>query len=237
MRARLREVVAVAGCVAVAGGALTVAALRAGDGGGAVADRAAAIAAAVPLEPAPPVLTHACRKLASSHRVPVRCPARMPAGSARAGFDLSYPDLAPGADAYLIDGGAWTARERRVRPVPFHVIVAGTRTRYDLATTPDGRWPARFPPRADPLRLVPLGPLKPGGTETFPRHRVRTLARSGDTVVLRLPPYPAGGIHGGHVAALRTIGGASYAVSVHFDTGALPVTEQAALVAALARTL
>lgn len=243
MRARVREVLAVAACVAGVGGALAVVALRddGGDGGvrgdGTRIDGGGGAAAAVALDPTPPRLARACRELAASHRVPVRCPARMPTGSARAGLDLANRDMTSGPDGYVIDAEAYVGGDRRTTPVPFHVIVAGTRTRYDLATTPGGRWPARFPPRADPLRLVPLGPLEPGEEAGFPRERVRVLGRGRDMVVLALPPHPLGGIHGGHVAALRTIGGASYAVSLHLAPGAMPRAEQGRLVAAVARTL
>ncbi len=60
----------------------------------------------------------------------------------------------------------------------------------------------------------------PGHTEAD-RRRVglrvlrATRVRSAPALVLRNPPYPVGGIHGGHVTVIWNAGGAGYAVSGH----------------------
>jgi len=165
----------------------------------------------------------------------------MPVGSALAGVTLEHRDLAQGRDAYLIDaqtGGGVDDGAAETDPaaaaVPFHVILGGARPAYALATRGD-LWPARFP-EEDPLRLIPLEPLEPG-ERVQQRRRVEVLARDGSTLVLRLPDYPLGGLNGGHVVALRTIGGSSYTVSLHFKDGPPSLTAEAALVGAIARGL
>jgi hypothetical protein len=61
-------------------------------------------------------------------------------------------------------------------------------------------------------------PTRGGGTfvQQLPARRVGS-ARVDDAraTVLREPPYPAGGLHGGHVVVLWNEGGHGYLISVH----------------------
>jgi hypothetical protein len=50
--------------------------------------------------------------------------------------------------------------------------------------------------------------------------RIRVGGRPG--LLLRAGPYPAGGLHGGHVVALWNDGGRGYVVSLHFEDGGHP---------------
>lgn len=58
-----------------------------------------------------------------------------------------------------------------------------------------------------------------GGREfvqTLPAKRVGTVSVHGrPAAVLQVPPYPRGGIHGGHVVILRNQDGHGYLVSAH----------------------
>lgn len=93
-------------------------------------------------------------------------------------------------------------------PGVFHLIVAARCGALSLRARA-GRWPATYPARRD-MRL--LGVPEPQGRLVVLR---RTTVRGRPALLLRNPPYPAGGIHGGHLTVLFVRGDSSYAVTGH----------------------
>jgi hypothetical protein len=103
----------------------------------------------------------------------------------------------------------------------FHVLFGGTCRRWDLRARGD-RWPATLTAGDDgeDLRLIGTTTLVPGESEaarTRVRLRVLRHARVGSAaaLVLRNPPYPVGGINGGHVSVVWNAGSAGYVVTGH----------------------
>jgi len=161
---------------------------------------------------APEALVRACEHVAVRSRLVVRCPRRVPAAIGRLGrLRVAPRDFAPGSCAFMINlegGGAG------IRGYTRHLIAGGA-PRYSLRTV-RGRWPARLPLK-DPLRLIPERPLKPGQTRTR-SERVQVAATRGGPlprIVLRMPSYPLGGLHGNHLVLLLNRENATYIVSVH----------------------
>ena len=164
--------------------------------------------------PAPPPVTSACASLAATRAVAVLCPRELPRGR----WQVGHRSLMPGGCAYLLD----------LETTPFgsgdafHVLAGGRCGRFSLRTR-DGRWPAGAVRAADLdryLRLLGVRPLKPGqrpGTEGVVRARVlgRTTVHRHRALVVRMPAYPAGGLHGGHVGVVWTQGSASYVLTLH----------------------
>ena len=155
-----------------------------------------------------------CSEQAGFASVAVLCPARLPLG----GFESprGYGD-AP--CTYLID---LEPRGVARRPGTVdHMLFGGTCRPWDMRPR-HGRWPATSAPaRAGvDLRLIGSTSLIPGQTEADRKRvglRVLRRARIGSdpALVLRNPPYPVGGIHGGHISVVWNAGGAGYAVTGH----------------------
>jgi len=179
--------------------------------------------AAKPVQPDRPVaqtravsaaFTRACARTAGIVEAAVLCPAVLPVG----GFEAprNYGD---GRCAYLLNLEPRAIAQSQ-GPVT-HLLFGGSCTAWDLRTRA-GRWPAELHAASmgDELRLVGTTSLVPGQTEAD-RRRVglrvlrATRVRSAPALVLRNPPYPVGGIHGGHVTVIWNAGGAGYAVSGH----------------------
>lgn len=156
----------------------------------------------------------ACARAVKSVSIAVLCPAQLPLGGFKAPRD--YGD-APCTYLVNLEPRVLHTRAGGV----FHLLFGATCRLWTLSTR-DGRWPV------DPgtvhadgdLRLVGATSLEPGDTEAD-RKRVglRVLARvpirSTTALVLRNPPYPVGGIHGGHVTVIWNEGGAGLVVTGH----------------------
>ncbi|WP_205696243.1 hypothetical protein [Conexibacter sp. SYSU D00693] len=171
--------------------------------------------------PATPALRAACREGAATVREPVRCPLVVPATGAGYRrprmFDLD-------GCTYLLD---LEARGVRARNAPFHVLLGGRCRPFDLRTR-HGRWPVASV--RDDLRVVGRAPQRPGGGggQQVPLTvlgRPRVLGRP--ALLVRAAPYPAGGMHGGHVLLVHNVDGAGYVVSAHtLPEGRTPATPQ-----------
>ena len=155
-----------------------------------------------------------CAREAAGATVAVLCPTRLPTG----GFERprNYGD-AP--CTYLLNLEPRGFRKRA--GIVFHLLFGGTCRPWDLQTR-DGRWPARLTPArpGEDLRLIGATSLLPGQSEadrTRVALRVLRHARVGaaPALVLRNPPYPTGGMHGGHVSVAWNADGAGYVVSGH----------------------
>lgn len=150
-----------------------------------------------------------CRHLGAKHAdLTILCPARLPDGSqapsgSRRG---SWRVLTDRRCAYLVELEAGQ-----------HVMYGGRCRGW--GPTEHGRWPAH-PNLKDYLGLVGVRSEVPGEARQQPElelpssaGRVRVRGRNG--LVLRVAPYPDGGIHGGHVALIWNEHGHGYMVSAH----------------------
>ncbi len=157
-----------------------------------------------PLFPTPTAITDTCAQAAVYAEFPVLCPARwpLPRGAPKARLF----ERAPGV--YLID--AANGFRRRGGHV-FHLLLGGQRQ-------PFGRWPGGVDPDLRVTTRKVTIPTRDGGTfvQQLPARRIaRAHVHGAPAAVLREPPYPAGGLHGGHVVVLWNEGRRGYLVSVH----------------------
>ena len=160
------------------------------------------------------VFTRECVREAGTVTIAVLCPSRLPTG----GFETprNYGD-APRSYLLNLEPSGFRNRAGAI----FHLLVGGTSRPWDLRTR-GGRWPASVsaPRSGEDLRLVGTRDLIPGQSEADRKRvslRVLRSARVGvaPALVLRNPPYPTGGIHGGHVSVVWNTGGAGYVVTGH----------------------
>jgi hypothetical protein len=157
----------------------------------------------------PPGITKACAKAATRAAFPVLCPARWPPpGATRAPRDAPRPrTYVKASDVYLIN--VENGFRRRGGHV-FHLLLGAQRQ-------PFGRWPRDVDPD---LRLTTRKVLTTdrAGVLYLPARRIATARVHGvSATVLREPPYPEGGLHGGHVVVLWSEDGHGYLVSVHAE--------------------
>jgi hypothetical protein len=113
-----------------------------------------------------------------------------------------------------------------------HVILAGQPRQFVLGGgSPGERWPQRADQKPDSR----LGlPARIRGRRWLVL--VEHVDVGGDAIVLRAAPYPAGGLHGGHVIVLWNAGGHGRVVSLHFGGGRYTERERIAAALAIARS-
>ncbi len=148
-----------------------------------------------------------CRSAASDTSLAVRCPSWLPRGA------WGGRALRSGECDYLFD-----LNRRSGRGGAYHALVGGRCGTFSLRTR-SGRWPVKAR-RIRDLGLIGSKPLTPGQTGAPSPARLRVL-RTTEVVhrrglLLLATPFPAGGIHGGHIAAVWNQGGAGYALTLHF---------------------
>ena len=155
-----------------------------------------------------------CLRAAGSVTIAVLCPARLPLG----GFEAPR-NYGEAPCTYLLNLEP-RVMLRRAGAV-FHLLFGGTCRPWSLRTR-GGRWPvdAAAARAGEDLRLVGITSEVPGdpgagGKRVGLRVLKRTRIGSAPALVLRNPPYPVGGIHGGHLSVVWNAGGAGYAVSGH----------------------
>ena len=174
---------------------------------------------------APTAITKACARAAGVTAVPVLCPTRWPsprgpgAPKARLFEELS--------DVYLINvENGFSRRGGHV----FHLMVGGQ-------AEPFGRWPAGVDSDLRVTTRKVTIPQRGGGSfvQQLPARRIGTVRVHGARASgLQEPPYPAGGLHGGHVVVLWNEAGHGYLVSVHGER--LSRDELTAIALAMARS-
>lgn len=160
--------------------------------------------------PAPASFTRACARAAASPRqgavrpawrVVAPCPSLVPVGGFERPRQFGVPPCAPLLDV--------EPRGLADRPgAVFHLLLGRRCAPWDLRVR-DGRWPARAftaAERRDGQDLRLAGAL---------RLLRRTTVRGAPALVLQNPPYPTGGIHGGHVTVLWNAAGHGAALSGH----------------------
>jgi hypothetical protein len=172
-------------------------------------------------EPPRPVLDF-CRS--TDKPVPRMCPSlspRLPGGEPpRDPHDLSGRDFTPAEYAgYLVNFNDARARTGDVG----HIILAAQPDPFSLAGEAGTRWPqAGEHPDAE-MRIAAGGTL----LREESVHRL-------PAIVVGARPYPAGGIHGGHILVLWNEMGHGYLVSLHYAGGRASYTRRQRIAAALA---
>jgi hypothetical protein len=158
------------------------------------------------LPAAPRSIAAGCHHVAESSAFPVLCPVTWPRHRGPGQPKLQFLENA--ADAYLIDvSNGFSPRG----PDVFHLLLGGQRDPVGPGVT--GINPA--------LRLTTrriTTPMKGGGefVQALPSRRVGSATVHGHrAAVLREPPYPQGGIHGGHVVIVWNQDRHGYIVSAH----------------------
>ena len=145
----------------------------------------------------------ACEALARSERLVVLCPGWLPSRRGQMeryeGYSLSRRDFESGRCHYLTQLGYRGPGAGEA--VPFHVLFGGRCRPIALA----GGVGSTLRTRA--LRLVPS------------RIEAKLEVDGARALVLRVPPYPGGGIHGGHYAIVWNRGGHGYVLSLHLYRG------------------
>lgn len=201
-RARMLASTAAAAILA----ASTFALLRNSDGSSPDGDGETATTVGARLPGAPTAITNACAQAAAHAAFAVQCPARWPSYRGRGGPKARLFEKA--SDVYLVDvGNGFSRRGGHV----FHLLLGGQRHSF-------GRWPASVDPDLRITTRKVTIPQRGGGTSVsqLPARRIATArVRGAQAVVMRAPPYPAGGLHGGHVVVLWSQDGHGYLVSVH----------------------
>jgi hypothetical protein len=174
---------------------------------------------------APIAIKKACTRAAPATAVPVLCPTRWPSPSGRGAPKARL--FSEVSDVYLINvENGFSRRGEHI----FHLIVGGQ-------AQPFGRWPAGVDPDLRVTTRKVVIPQRGGGrfVQQLPARRIATARVHGArAAVMQEPPYPAGGLHGGHVVVLWSEAGHGYLVSVHGER--LSRHKQVSIALAIARS-
>jgi hypothetical protein len=164
------------------------------------------------LPAAPAGVVAGCREAAQDAAFEVQCPAGWPTGGER----TRLRSFGEGTDAYLLE--AQTGFGAR-SPV-FHVLIGGQRKPFRAGFEGDGR-DLRVTTRTVDTPVT-KGPGREPTGELFaverPTRRLRYVDVGGERgALLKAPPYPTGGIHGGHAIVMWNEDGHGYLVSTHSE--------------------
>jgi hypothetical protein len=165
----------------------------------------------------PPAVRSVCAGLAAEPGLQIRCPSWLPGlGGRRTGSSFeSHPSNDVGGCGYLVELLARKAPQGS--DIPFHIIFGGACEAFSLKVR-RGHWPPR-PRFGDALGLVTHRPLSPGQRRErleVPRVLARVPFMGSTALVLRVAPYPSGGINGGHVVLVWNESGSGYVMSFHY---------------------
>ncbi len=173
------------------------------------------------LAAAPPGVADGCREAADIARLPVLCPTRWP-DVARPGGPRLH--LWGGRAAYLLEaqdgfGG---------RSAVFHVLLGGQEKPFPAGFEGGGRQ-LKLTTRRETTPILADG--EPTGRDfvvALPTRVVgATRVHGHPAAILKAPPYPKGGIHGGHAVVMWNEGGHGYLVSTHSETSRRGATRTA----------
>jgi hypothetical protein len=178
-----------------------------------------------PLPPAPDGVAVGCREAAVGATFPVACPTEWPATGrpSKVGLRLFGSDT-----GYLLEAQTGFGSHSPV----FHVLLGGQ----------DQPFPPGFEGGGKQLRVTTrrvTTPIHKGGEATGrlfvverPTRRVGTTRiHRQPAAILRAPPYPQGGIHGGHSIVMWNENGHGYLVSAHSETSPRAATRTAIQIA------
>jgi hypothetical protein len=182
-----------------------------------------------PLPPAPAGVTDGCREAAEVAGFEVLCPSGWPQASRPARVRLRlYEDA--GSASYLLEEQDGLSDRAPV----FHVLFGGQRKPFP-AGFEGGGGQLRLTTRrvVTPYYASPKGGRVLGRTVVErPTRRVgTTTVRDQRAAIMQAPPFPAGGIHGGHTVVMWNEGGHGYLVSTHSETSRRAATRAALQIA------
>jgi hypothetical protein len=179
---------------------------------------------AIRLGPTPAKVMRTCRELQRRQSAP--CPLRFPRTR---GTRVEVQSLTPlGYRGYLasFNVGGFASDDGG------HVLLAAQPRPLELSGRVNGGWPAPGDAPDAQLRLRARGGF---------RVVERTTVGAARALVVRAPPYPAGGVHGGHVIVLWNRRGRGYVVSLHFtdhrDPSHYPERARVAAALSIARSM
>jgi hypothetical protein len=159
------------------------------------------------LVPAPAVVAAACRQGSITVGLPVLCPTRWPATRAAGPPQLFWFERS--TRVYLLNAFNGPNDET---PHVFHLLIGGQ-------SRPFGRaWQTTIDPGLRVTTRTVRIPKRGGGTfvQQRPARLIGTTTVHGArAILLREPPYPQGGLQGGHVLVLWNQGSHGYLISVH----------------------
>lgn len=157
----------------------------------------------------PSAVLRACRALVSRRRVRVRCPARLP----DSGWAVTERTLVNDRCAYLLNLAG--APVDSTAPA-FHLLLGGRCGQFSLSERA-GRWqPRPHSSTGQDLGLLPCRAPSDDAACRPPRMLAHATVDGHRALLLEVAPFPAGGVHGGHLVALWNQGAAGYLVSMHF---------------------
>lgn len=213
----------------LAGLAVPVLAMSAGCGG----EQERAAQGESPLPRAPAGVGDGCRDAADVAAFTVLCPAEWPATGrpARVRLRLYNEDEA----AYLLEAQSGFGARASV----FHVLFGGQRKPFPSGFEGGGRQ-LRVTTRrvVTPFYASPRGGRVLGTSVVeLPARRVGTTRIHGQpAAIMKAPPFPKGGIHGGHTIVMWNEHGHGYLVSTHSETSRRAATRAAIQIARSSQT-
>jgi hypothetical protein len=147
----------------------------------------------------PRTVLRSCERARAKATVPVRCPRLAPGG--RITGEVLLPRRSrPGGPGAVGDAGVLRYRSSRA----IYVLT------FMSSALSDHHWMVAGGRTAEVTSQF----LQPGGGGSLPPSQ--TVSYAGRTLsVARYPPYPAGGVNGGHVVVSVTQGAMTYVASVH----------------------
>ena len=179
------------------------------------------------LPSAPPGVAEGCRDAADIAALDVLCPTGWPRATRPAKVRLR---LYEGESAYLLEAQSGFGSRSPV----FHVLFGGQRTPFRAGFEGAGK-SLRVTTRR---RVVPFYASPRGGrvlghdVVELPTRLVRTTRIHGQRAgIMKSPPYPKGGIHGGHTIVMWNEGDHGYLVSTHSETSNRAATRVAIQIA------
>jgi hypothetical protein len=183
--------------------------------------------AASSLPTAPPGVAEGCRDAADVAAFEVLCPAGWPPAKrpARLRLRLYGSDV-----AYLLEAQSGFGSRSPV----FHVLFGG----QDKPFPPGFEGSGRLLRVTTRRKVVPVCASPRGGRVLrhtiveLPAKRVRMARVHGQpAAIMKAPPYPKGGIHGGHSIVMWSEGGHGYLVSTHSEASRRAATRTAIRIA------
>lgn len=179
------------------------------------------------LPPAPAGVADGCREAADLAAFPVACPTEWPDTGRSAKVRLR---LFGGDVAYLLEAQAGFGSRSPV----FHVLFGGQRKPFPAGFEGGGKQL-----RVTTRRVVTPYYASPRGGRVLgtsvverPARRVgATRVHGQPAAIMKAPPYPQGGIHGGHSIVMWNENGHGYLVSTHSETSPRAATRTAIQIA------
>jgi hypothetical protein len=171
---------------------------------------------AIALGTSPGVVVSFCRERARRRTFVVLCPTRYPTAGGSQVTNSGQSLLGPSFYWASFNDTSGVADNG-------HLILGGQRPPFSLVGTPGQLWPRPGQPHPVQQLNVPRWRFTPNqGGGRYVAQRPATVLRDATVggqpaLVLVAPPYPDGGLMGGHVIVVWNSGGHGYLLSLHFE--------------------